>query len=110
RRSSAARADRGECLGCSAGPIFARLDVYRARSLDGLRQLLELSGEGLELADEEAALAFGDRFGGIDERLEHHCDARQDRFLDPLERLVEACLLVDRWHDRQFGTILVKSW
>ena len=81
-------------LGDVACLIFAGIDMDGARALDRLGQLFELGGEGLELADEEAALAFGDGFGGVDKRFEHHCDARQDRLLDPLERLFEARLLL----------------
>ena len=32
--------------------------------------------------------------GRVDQRFEHHGDARQDRILDPLERLFEARLLL----------------
>ena len=76
-----------------------------ARPLDGLGQLFQLGGQRLELGSEESALILGDGFGGIDQRVEHHGDARQDRFLDPLERLVEARLLVSQWHDPHIGQL-----
>ena len=71
----------------------------RAGFFDRLGELLELRGEGLELADEEPAFAFGDGFGRFHQRVEHHGDARQDRFLNPFERLFEARLLVPTWHE-----------
>ena len=92
---------RRRCASC-----IRRARHDRARALDRLGQLLELGGERLQFADEEAALAFGDRFGGVDQRVEHHRDARQDRLLDPLERLVEARLLVSLCHDAN----LRRSW
>ena len=95
-RSGASCADRRQQLGDVAGLIFAGLDVGRARALDRLGQLFELGGKRLELGGEEAALILGDGFRGVDQRVEHHGDARQDRLLDPLERLVEARLLVGR--------------
>jgi hypothetical protein len=82
----------------------------RARPLYRLGQLFELGRERLELADEEPALAFGDRLRGVDQRVEHHRDAREDGLLDSLERLFEARLLVPTWHGGQCGPILVKSW
>ena len=90
------------------GLIFAGLDMDRAGALDRPGQLLELGGERLQLADEEAALAFGDGFGRVDQRFEHHCDARQDRFLDPLERLFKAYLLLGLRHVGQCAPALVK--
>src|SRR5256885_11781212 len=113
RRSLARSTDASRGIGNGlgdAGLIFAGFDVHRARPLDRLGQLLELGGESLEFADEKAALPFLDRLGGVDQRFEHHRDARQDRFLDPLERLVEARLLVPYWHRGQSGPTLVKSW
>ena len=44
------------------------------------------------------------------QRFEHHCDARQDRFLDPLERLFEARLLVGLGMCANVDRYLVKSW
>src|SRR5690242_3266779 len=83
-----------KCLSDVAGLIFARLNVHRRRAFYRLSQLLELGSEGLELRRKKAALGLGDRLGRIDQRVEHHCDARQDRFLDPLEGFVETRLLI----------------
>src|SRR6266567_450677 len=69
--------DRSRSIGNGlgdAGLVFAGFEVDRARPLDRLGQFLELGGEGLELADEKATLAFLDRLGGVDQRLEHHRD------------------------------------
>ena len=60
--------------------------------------LLELRSQCLELCSQETALIGGDRFRGIDQRFEHHRDARQDRFLDPVERFFEAGLLIGLGH------------
>jgi hypothetical protein len=73
--------------------------VGGAGALDRLGQLFELGSERLEFGGEEAPFVLGNRFRGVDQRVEHHRDARQDRFLDPLERLVEARLLVGRRHE-----------
>jgi hypothetical protein len=43
--------------------------------------------------------------GSIDQRVEHHCDARQDRLLDPFERLFETRLLVSLWHFINVGDL-----
>ena len=65
----------------------------RAGALDRLGQLFELGRKCLELGCQEAAFILGDGFRGVDLRVEHHGDARQDRFLDPFERLFEARLM-----------------
>ena len=57
----------------------------RAGALDGLGQLFELCGQCLELGGKKAALILGDGFGGVDQSVEHHGDARQDRLLDALQ-------------------------
>lgn len=72
------------------------------RALNGLGQLFELGCECLELGGEETSFVLGDGFRCIDQGIEHHRDARKDRFLDPFERLVEACLLVSLGHSRHF--------
>ena len=84
-------------------PQQSRLDLLE-------RTLLELGGEDLQFGDEEAEIVIGHRFGGGDQRFEHHRDARQDRLLDPLERLVKAGLLFAHWHMRQYGANAVKVW
>ena len=65
----------------------------RARALDRLGQFLELGGEGLEFGGKRLGIGLCHVFAGVEQRFEHHRDARQDRLLDPLERLVEARLL-----------------
>ena len=62
-----------------------------ARSLDLPGQLLELEPDRPQLG--RIGLGVDSRpvqSGGVEQGVEHHRDARQDRFLDPLERLVEA--------------------
>jgi alpha/beta superfamily hydrolase len=60
-----------------ANHFFANeLDLHRARPLDRQRELLEFGGERPQFGGEEAALVLGDRFRGVDQRLEHHRDAR----------------------------------
>ena len=110
-RSGASRADHRErSLSDVAGLVLAGFDMGRARSLDRLGQLLELGGEGLQLGGQETALVLGNRLGSVDQRVEHHRDARQDRFLDPLERLVEARLLVALGIAPCCARSVVKSW
>jgi hypothetical protein len=77
----------------------------RARPLNGLGQLFQLQGQSFELGGKETALVRGNGLRGVDQRVEHHGDARQDRFLDPLERLVEARLLVSQWHHVAIGQL-----
>jgi hypothetical protein len=64
--------------------------MRRAGKLDRPRKVLELGRERLQFTDQEAALTLGGMLRGFDQCLEHHGDARQDRFLDPLERLFKA--------------------
>ena len=77
----------------------------RAGALDCLGQLFQFKSKRLQLCGQKAALVLGDGFRGVDQRVEHHGDARQDRFLDPFERLVETCLLVCRWHASKMGQL-----
>ena len=46
--------------------------------------------------------------GGVEQGVEHHGDARQDRLLDPLERFFEPRLLFLNVHKHHFGAIWVK--
>ena len=66
----------------------------RRAALDRAGQFLELGGERLKLGGERLGVDFGQVGRGVEQRVEHHRDARQDRLLDPLERLFEARLLL----------------
>ena len=75
-----------------------------------LGQFLELERRGSELGGERLGVGFGQACGGVEQGFEHHGDARQDRFLDPLERLFEPRLLFLNVHERHFGATWVKYW
>ena len=51
------------------------------------------SGQGAQFGGERLGIGFGQSGGGVEQGFEHHRDARQDRLLDPLERLFEPRLL-----------------
>ena len=85
----------GESLG-GGGAVFAGSRWAGLRALDRLGQFLELGGQGLQLGGERLGIGFGEAGGGVEQGFEHHRDARQDRLLDPLERLFEARLLLFR--------------
>ena len=72
----------------------------RAAALDRTGELFELGGEDLKLGGKRLAVDLADFLGGIEQRFEHHGDARQDRLLDPVERLFKACLLLRYGHCR----------
>ena len=61
------------------------------RAFDRLGQFLEFGGEDLQFGGERRS-SPGIASAGVEQGFEHHRDARQDRFLDPLERLVETRL------------------
>ena len=83
----------------------------RARALDRLGQFLELGGEGLQFGGERLGVGLAESGRGVEQGLEHHRDARQDRLLDPLERFVEARLLFVRAPCAPImDAIRVKSW
>ena len=95
RRSGAARADRRSGLAVavrySPGSRCAGLDRSTAGSAPRARR--RASG-----ARRRAPWGrFGEVGRGVEQGVEHHRDARQDRLLDPLERLVEARLLCRQW-------------
>ena len=95
-RSGAARPDRRRSLGCG-GPVLAGLEVH---GLERSTAWVSSSSSAARVCS-SAASALGSvsaTGGGVEQGVEHHRDARQDRFLDPLERLVEARLLFGRVH------------
>jgi hypothetical protein len=84
--------------------------MRRARPLDRLR--VSSSSSAASVCS-SAASALGSVSAtpaeASSKRLEHHRDARQDRFLDALERLVEARLLFGRGMP-PYGPAPVKPW
>ena len=79
--------------GAGGDSVDARLEVIGARAFDGAGQLFKLRGQRLQFGGERLGVEFGKVGRGIEQGVEHHCDARQDGFLDAVERVVEACLL-----------------
>lgn len=69
-----------------------------ARSLDSLGQFLELRCQDLEFSGERLRIGLSGRFGGIHKRLQHHCDAGEDRFLNAVESFFEPRLLFTGGH------------
>ncbi len=91
-------------------PIFAGLDMGRRIALDRAGQLFQLGRERLQLGDQRLGIELGEVGRGVEQRVEHHRDARQDRLFDPLERLFETrLLLLDIAHGPQHGPDRVKK-
>ena len=67
-------------------------------ALDGAGQFLELGCQNLEFGGERLRIGLSGRLGGIQERLQHHCDAGEDRFLDAVESFFEPRLLFTGGH------------
>ncbi len=86
------------------------MKAVRARPLDRPGQFLELGGERLEFGGKRLGVERGHVGAGVEQGVEHHRDARQDRFLDSLERLVQPGLLFAHGHGRQYGANAVKVW
>ena len=119
-RSSAGERDGGGAVGRECRPGASRADRRmrlrrrrcgrcRARHATGLERSTCGSAASSSAASvcSSAASALGSVSPSPSEassrRVEHHRDARQDRFLDPLERLFEARLLLVRWPLRHYG-------
>ena len=77
-------------LGCS-GDVLERRPVAhrRARSFDRMREAIEFGGNGAQFGRQRLGIGLADPGRGIEQRIEDHRQARQDRCLDPLERLVK---------------------
>ncbi len=97
-------------LSGAARLVFAGVELGGTGAFDQPRQLLEFGGEGLQFRGKETAVVAGNGFGRIHQGVEHHRDAGQDRFLDPLERLVEARLPLVACHARDCARQAVKPW
>ena len=70
----------------------------------------ELGGERPQFGGQRLGIGLADPGGGVEQGLEHHRDARQDRFLDSLERFFEPRLLVGTGHGRHDAPGPVKPW
>ena len=70
----------------------------RTAALDGASKLFKLGGQDLQFGGERLGIDHADLFGGIEQGFEHHGDAWQDSFLNPVERLFKARLLLSYGH------------
>jgi len=69
-----------------------------ARALDRLGKLFKLGGEDLKLCSECLGIGLASCRGRVDERLQHHCDAGENGFLNPVESFFEPGLLLVSVH------------
>lgn len=82
----------------------------RRIALDGAGQFLQLGSQSLKLSGQCFGIDLAKIGRGVEQRVEHHRNAWQDRFLDPLERLLEArLLLLDITHAPKHGANAVKK-
>ena len=84
--------------------------MHRAAALDGAGELLELRGEDLQFGGKRLRVSLGGAFGRLEQGFQHHRDAWQDRFLDPVERLFQARLLLVDLHGVHNASAPVKPW
>ena len=89
-----------------------RRDIRRGSSWAGLdrstaRQFLKLRGEDLKLRSERLGVGLG-QSRGRSRSVSSIIAMPQNRFFDPLERIVESRLLVGRSHDALCGPAPVK--
>ena len=79
-------------------------------TLDRPGQFLEFGRKRLKLGGKRLGVDIGKVGRGVEQRIEHHRDARQDRLFDPFERLFETCLLLlDIAHGPKHGANPVKK-
>lgn len=69
-----------------------------AGALDRLGELFEFGGEDLKLGGKRLGIGFAGGGGGVEKGLQHHCDAGENGFLDPVEGFFEPGLLLNAVH------------
>ena len=92
------------------GPTLTGFEVDRAGAFHGPGQLFQLRRKRLQLGGQGLGIDVTDFLGGFEQAFQHHRDARQDRFFDPVERLFKACLLLFYAHERLNTRACVKPW
>jgi hypothetical protein len=84
--------------------------MIRRAAFHGASQLFQFGGKRLKLGNEHLGIEFGKVGRRIEQRIQHHCDARKDRLFDPIERLCKAgLLLLDIAHGRKHASPRVKK-
>ena len=84
--------------------------MHRRVSFDRPSKFFQLGGQRLQLRDQYLGVDFSEVGRSIEQGVQHHCDAGQNRLFDPLKRLLEArLLLLDFPHVRKHGPARVKK-